>query len=269
MLRLSKKADYALIAMKHLAHKDAGATSTCAREIAEQYDIPLELMAKVLQRLVRAGLLVSTQGTRGGYTLSRPSSAISVADVIRAVALFSRCQLPAVEAELARFHRRYDPVLPALRRAADNHADPTRAFALLDRSTQGVLGLDPRVERHVRRAFSDRELAHQLSVVRGLAAEERRATSIGRDEAAAAPLLAWVGQELAVARAFAEERTGELAAVRLRRELDAVASLVRTAEDFIEQVAAKPSETGEPKKVRLADGSVVDLASWLRGQIGR
>ena len=46
MLRLSKKADYALIAMKHLAHKDTGATSTCAREIAEQYDIPIELMAK-------------------------------------------------------------------------------------------------------------------------------------------------------------------------------------------------------------------------------
>jgi FeS assembly SUF system regulator len=85
MLRLSKKADYALIAMKHLAHKDAGATSTCAREIAEQYDIPIELMAKVLQRLVRSGLLVSTQGTRGGYTLSRASESISVADVIEAI----------------------------------------------------------------------------------------------------------------------------------------------------------------------------------------
>src|SRR5215510_10141638 len=85
MLRLSKKADYALIAMKHLSHKDTGATSTCAREIAEQYDIPIELMAKVLQRLVRTGLLVSTQGTRGGYMLSRPSVSISVADVIQAI----------------------------------------------------------------------------------------------------------------------------------------------------------------------------------------
>src|SRR5678815_159964 len=85
MLRLSKKADYALIAMKHLAHKDTGATSTCAREIAEQYDIPIELMAKVLQRLVRSGLLVSTQGTRGGYTLRRPAASISVSDVIQAI----------------------------------------------------------------------------------------------------------------------------------------------------------------------------------------
>ena len=84
MLRLSKKADYALMAMKHLAQKTRG-PSTSAREIAEQYDIPIELMAKVLQRLVRTGLLVSTQGTRGGYALGRPSSSISVADVIQAI----------------------------------------------------------------------------------------------------------------------------------------------------------------------------------------
>ena len=85
MLRLSKKADYALIAMKHLALNQGGAPSVSAREIAEQYDIPIELMAKVLQRLVRSGLLVSTQGTRGGYTLRRPSASISVADVIQAI----------------------------------------------------------------------------------------------------------------------------------------------------------------------------------------
>ena len=96
MLRLSKKADYALIAMKHLAlnasraearvrEGGAGAPSASAREIAEQYDIPIELLAKVLQRLVRTGLLASTQGTRGGYTLSRPPKSISVADVIQAI----------------------------------------------------------------------------------------------------------------------------------------------------------------------------------------
>ena len=83
MLRLSKKADYALIAMKHLAQ--LGGRSTSAREIAEQYGIPIELMAKVLQRLVRTGLLMSTQGTRGGYTLGRAPASISVADVIQAI----------------------------------------------------------------------------------------------------------------------------------------------------------------------------------------
>jgi Rrf2 family protein len=84
MLRLSKKADYALMAMRHLAtRQDAGSSS--AREIAEAYEIPLELLAKVLQRLVRARLLVSVQGTRGGYRLGRPSMHIPVAEVIQAV----------------------------------------------------------------------------------------------------------------------------------------------------------------------------------------
>src|SRR5262245_21073474 len=84
MLRLSKKADYALMAMKHLAlHVDGASTS--AREIAEAYDIPVELMAKVLQQLVRRSLLVSQHGTRGGYALARSAMEISVADVIQAV----------------------------------------------------------------------------------------------------------------------------------------------------------------------------------------
>ena len=84
MLRLSKKADYALIAMKHLATRPDTA-SVSAREIAEQYDIPIELMAKVLQRLARRDLLSSHQGTRGGYRLGRSAAAISVADIIQAI----------------------------------------------------------------------------------------------------------------------------------------------------------------------------------------
>ncbi len=84
MLRLSKKADYGLIAMKHLALRGPEGSAS-AREIAEQYEIPLELMAKVLQRLVRHGLLTSHQGTRGGYHLARSPEWISVADVIQAI----------------------------------------------------------------------------------------------------------------------------------------------------------------------------------------
>jgi Rrf2 family protein len=84
MLRLSKKADYALLAMRHLAaHSDREAVS--ARELAETYDIPPELLAKVLQKLVRAHLLASHQGIRGGYGLARAASGMSVADVIQAI----------------------------------------------------------------------------------------------------------------------------------------------------------------------------------------
>ena len=84
MLRLSKKADYALLAMRHLAaHSERGAVS--ARELAESYDLPPELLAKVLQKLVRGRLLTSIQGIRGGYGLARPAAAITVADVITAI----------------------------------------------------------------------------------------------------------------------------------------------------------------------------------------
>lgn len=82
-MRLSKKSDYALMAMKHLALHGDGSSS--AREIASLYDIPIELLAKVLQRLVRNGLLASHQGTRGGYQLARRPAQISVADVIQAI----------------------------------------------------------------------------------------------------------------------------------------------------------------------------------------
>jgi len=84
MLRLSKKADYALIAMRHLA-ANADRSAVSARELAETYDIPAELLAKVLQKLVHGRLLESHQGTRGGYGLARPAGSMSVAEVIQVI----------------------------------------------------------------------------------------------------------------------------------------------------------------------------------------
>ena len=84
MLRLSKKTDYALIALTDLASGPHGASSS-AREIAARHKIPVELMAKVLQRLAKYGMLESHQGIRGGYHLARPATRISVADVIEAI----------------------------------------------------------------------------------------------------------------------------------------------------------------------------------------
>jgi len=85
MLRLSKKTDYALMAMKHLA-SDPRRRAASAREIAETHDIPIELMAKVLTRLVRSGLLISHHhGVHGGYELAQPPAATSVAGVLEAM----------------------------------------------------------------------------------------------------------------------------------------------------------------------------------------
>lgn len=84
MLKLTKKADYGLMAMKHLAERaDEGACS--AKDVADAYGIPAEALAKILQRLVKAGLLNSQHGINGGYTLSRDASQISAFEVIRAI----------------------------------------------------------------------------------------------------------------------------------------------------------------------------------------
>ncbi|HLH44178.1 MAG TPA: Rrf2 family transcriptional regulator [Bryobacteraceae bacterium] len=94
MLKLTKKADYGLIALCHLASRGASrpggfsaglSGSASAKDIAETYRIPLPLLSKVLQKLARAGLLISEQGTNGGYRLSRRAGEISTLEVIRTI----------------------------------------------------------------------------------------------------------------------------------------------------------------------------------------
>jgi Rrf2 family protein len=93
MLRLTKKADYGLIAVQHLAFLYLNGETTpgapglgaSAKEIADQYGIPLPLLSKILQKLTREGMLFSEHGTNGGYRLSRDPGSISALEVIRAI----------------------------------------------------------------------------------------------------------------------------------------------------------------------------------------
>jgi len=82
MLKLTKKADYGLMAMKHLAENPG---SCSAKELAEAYGIPQEALAKILQKLVKAGLLVSQHGSNGGYVLARDARRITALEVIKAI----------------------------------------------------------------------------------------------------------------------------------------------------------------------------------------
>jgi Rrf2 family protein len=84
MLRLTKKADYGLMALKYLAEHPEEA-SLSAKDIAEAYHIPPQLLAKILQRLAREGVLRSHAGMNGGYTLSRKPQNISAFEVIRII----------------------------------------------------------------------------------------------------------------------------------------------------------------------------------------
>jgi Rrf2 family protein len=84
MFKLSKKSDYGLIAMKHLAiHRQEHACS--ANEIAEEYGISVTLMAKVLQKLAKHGLVAARHGSTGGYQLAKQADRISALEVLTAI----------------------------------------------------------------------------------------------------------------------------------------------------------------------------------------
>jgi len=83
MLTLTRKTEYAIIAVSHLAN--AGDKVVSARDIAEQHSVPLPLLMNVLKRLNRTGHVNSVRGARGGYMLALPPGKISLADLIAAV----------------------------------------------------------------------------------------------------------------------------------------------------------------------------------------
>ncbi|HEX3893857.1 MAG TPA: Rrf2 family transcriptional regulator [Terracidiphilus sp.] len=98
MLKLTKKADYGLMALKFLAEQaDAAARKAkaaealqeaialSAKDIADAYGIPAQLLAKILQQLTKAGLLKSHAGMNGGYALAREARSISAYEVILAI----------------------------------------------------------------------------------------------------------------------------------------------------------------------------------------
>jgi len=83
MLRISKLTDYATLILAHLADDAAGVHTAVA--LAERSHVGVATVSKVLKELQRAGLVASTRGAHGGYSLARPPSAISAADIIDAV----------------------------------------------------------------------------------------------------------------------------------------------------------------------------------------
>ena len=77
MLKITRKAEYALIALRHLNNIKGGELAT-VKEISTQYGIPQELLAKALQQLARAKLIEATKGPSGGYKLVRDPSTINM-----------------------------------------------------------------------------------------------------------------------------------------------------------------------------------------------
>jgi Rrf2 family protein len=83
MLTMTRKTEYALIAVCHLA-REAG-KEVSARDIAEAHGVPLPLLMNVLKRLNRTGHVTSVRGARGGYMLAVPAETFSLDALIEAV----------------------------------------------------------------------------------------------------------------------------------------------------------------------------------------
>lgn len=84
MLKLSKKIDYGLIAISHIAFQEDDKIVN-AKRIASEYQIPAQLLAKILQKLAREGLIDSQNGPKGGYVLARSPEDITVGEVVKAI----------------------------------------------------------------------------------------------------------------------------------------------------------------------------------------
>src|SRR5438309_1008967 len=84
MFTFTKKTDYALLALSFLATEGRGRV-VGPREIARRYEIPAELLAKVMQTLSRSQLVVSIPGPTGGYRLDRQPESVSIGTIIEAV----------------------------------------------------------------------------------------------------------------------------------------------------------------------------------------
>lgn len=84
MFQLSKKVEYALIAIRHMASNSRWQIYT-TKEIADKYHLPYELLAKIMQRLAKQGFIISHQGVNGGYALARNPEELKISEIINAI----------------------------------------------------------------------------------------------------------------------------------------------------------------------------------------
>jgi Rrf2 family protein len=100
MLSLTRKTDYALVALASLgARRIAAEPAVSARRVAEEFDLPLPLLMNILKDLAHAGLVTSTRGAQGGYALSADPAKISLLAVVTAIEGPVRLAMCSDEAE--------------------------------------------------------------------------------------------------------------------------------------------------------------------------
>jgi Rrf2 family protein len=84
LMNVGRRVDYAVRALSYLAGQPAGKIVSRA-DIEKSQDIPSYYLSKIMKDLVAGGLVSSHIGSKGGFTLAKPSSAISIKDVYESV----------------------------------------------------------------------------------------------------------------------------------------------------------------------------------------
>ena len=84
MLKLTKKLEYSLIALRYMRKMEYGQLST-AREIADEFCIPKEILAKTLQQLSKLEIVHSVKGPSGGYRVKKSFSNLRLMDFIESI----------------------------------------------------------------------------------------------------------------------------------------------------------------------------------------
>lgn len=165
--------------------------------------------------------------------------------VLKAVTFFVNCQVENAGAMVGKFHERYDPVQQELNQVLSQHEDNQAFYQFLQRVRAGQANLSPRIRGIVTTALSDRTLLRHLEYVTVLEGEEARL-----EQAAAqfknSSLGARILQDVAVAKSFAIDMTGDLARARYQR-------LIEDLQDLMNQI----------------DTVDLEIATFTRGQLSQ
>jgi len=165
--------------------------------------------------------------------------------VLKAVTFFVNCQVDNAGALVARFHERFDPVQQELNQVLGQHEDNMQFYQFLQRVRAGQANLSPRIRGVVSSAMSDRTLLRHLEYVRVLEGEEQRLNQ-SPPQFKSSSLGARILQDVAVAKSFAIDMTGDLARGRYNR-------LIEDLQDLMNQI----------------DTVDLEIATYTRGQLSQ
>jgi|SRR6187397_702908 Rrf2 family protein len=154
MIQLTKRTEYGLIALVHMA--DLGGRFVSVREISERYRIPRRLLAEVLKDLCHAKVVESHRGANGGYSLASSPDELALSEIVGA--LEGRPLLTSCESSLAASHHVECDLVPICPIRSPLHRIRENLWQLMQRTTLRSL-VQPRTDTVSLPAFAAAETA--------------------------------------------------------------------------------------------------------------